>query len=198
MDIRKLTNNSERVKYLVENKITTLEDLGSDLNLTRERSRQILNSLDIRTSVLSDIKAYYKLLKFKEENPSYDPEGVVWKKVEAVPDCHLEVSEYGEVRNVKTKNFGPATYVYCTLRRINPERDYPTLNVGGKSHYIHRLVAEAFIPNPEGKPCVNHIDGVKSNNNRYNLEWCTYKENTHHCMTFTGTHPKSSFRLKSC
>lgn len=51
-----------------------------------------------------------------------------------------------------------------------------------KNQFIHRLLAKSFLPNPENKPHVNHIDGNKQNNTLSNLEWATSKENSQHAV----------------
>ena len=92
----------------------------------------------------------------------------IWKKI---PQCDImSVSNYGRVRNDKTgKIYKFPTSGYCSIR----VRD----NNVQKKYYVHRLVAEAFIPNPNNYSIVNHKDENPNNNHVDNLEWCTQSYN---------------------
>ena len=99
----------------------------------------------------------------------------VWKKIH--PFTEYSVSNLGRVRN-------DVTGTIRKLQKVGKEsksgNSYLAVVLHNKHLKIHRLVAEAFIPNPEGKPQVNHIDGNKENNRVDNLEWCTNRENVLH------------------
>lgn len=60
------------------------------------------------------------------------------------------------------------------------------------SYPVHRIVAQLFIPNPEKKPQVNHIDGNRRNNHVSNLEWCTVQENLRHSREVLGNTTKGT------
>ena len=81
--------------------------------------------------------------------------------------------------NVKTVNGKPKKIVYDNKGYGRVEL---WKNNKGRKFRVHRLVAEAFIPNPLGKEQVNHIDGNKKNNCVSNLEWVTPKENIRHAI----------------
>ena len=71
---------------------------------------------------------------------------------------------------IKKANLNPNGYLFVGL----------SINHKNHNKYLHRLVAEHFISNPQNLPCVNHIDGNKLNNNVENLEWCSYSQNSKH------------------
>ena len=91
--------------------------------------------------------------------------GEEWRLVEGTDDYFI--SNFGRFRHgVK-------------LRKLSYDKDgYLTCNVGKKRCRVHRLVAQAFIPNPDNLPVVDHISGDKLDNNVSNLRWVTQQENS--------------------
>ena len=72
-----------------------------------------------------------------------------------------------------------------------------SINNKSKKHSVHRLVAKAFLPNPENKRCVNHINSDRADNRIENIEWATHSENTKHAVK-SGTHYKGVGENHNC
>lgn len=102
----------------------------------------------------------------------------IWRKIEGFEK--YEVSNLGRVRSLDYKHTGEIKVLRPILNRYGYLRINLYKNSKLCSRSIHRLVAQAFILNPENKQQVNHIDANKQNNIVSNLEWCTNLENMQH------------------
>lgn len=130
----------------------------------------------------------YKI--YKPFNRPFSSVVEIWKDVPEWENCY-QVSSLGNVRSKDKARIkiikGSAVSCWYTgkmlIKKIN-KGGYEAVHFRDCEHnsypLIHRLVALAFIRNRDNKPTVNHIDGVKTNNNISNLEWATISEQTNH------------------
>lgn len=116
----------------------------------------------------------------------------IWKSVRRF-ESYYEVSNMGNVRSIdrivkrgrffeKRKSHllsvvkSSGTHGYCFVNLYKDGKTYPKK--------VHRLVADAFIENPDNKPCIDHINGLRDDNRVENLRWVTYKENANNPITY--------------
>lgn len=101
-----------------------------------------------------------------------------WKPIEGYEGLY-EVSDWGDVKSLNYNHTGKEKILSVGLcwgyHIVGLCKDGIS-----KTHKVHRLVAQAFIPNPDNLPCVNHKDEVRSNNHVGNLEWCSYQYNNNY------------------
>lgn len=122
------------------------------------------------------------------QNPFKNLDGEVWVGILEAPDKY-EISNKGRLRSLYREMDGEKIWTYltpkilmCGLNNYGYKMAILRINGDNVGRLLHRMLAQAFLPNPQKLPFINHKDCNKVNNQLANLEWCTQKENVRHAF----------------
>lgn len=185
--IEKYNSIKDAARWVFDNKLTKIKEFGKGNNIKTKicsviRKGTTTGKNKSKNNIYERKTAYgFKWEYDTSNNNLYTDE--IWKYIpyELVNITGYSISSYGRVKN----NKGRITIGY------SKKDDYLTANINNKGYYIHRLVALIFIPNPNNKPIVNHIDGNKQNPKLDNLEWVNYSDNSNHAVLIGKIHTRA-------
>lgn len=140
------------------------------------------------TNIKSDFQIFTESQEFLNPHKNFPLE--VWKDIKGY-EGHYQVSNYSRVKSLErivTTKRGPCSISMRILKAAINDKGYYSIVLRkkgiGTTKILHRIIAKAFIPNPNNKPQVNHLNHIRDDNRLHNLEWVTAKENSDHANTY--------------
>ena len=162
--------------------LNTIQEVKNSINEFEETLKQCENieGVEEYETNLNELKRVFDLFLDTNRMREKDLVSLIlgWRDIEGFEGLY-QINAKGEVRSLKGKEpkilkFGSGTGGYL---KVDLRKDNKTY-----TKRVHKLVAETFIPNPEGKTEVNHINGDKTDNRYHNLEWVNRSENINHAV----------------
>lgn len=170
-------SKSEQISNIIRK-----EKSSRSIEMVNLKTNEVVHTFEGAKEASKTVSLYFKTIRNWIDNKS-----------KHINNCYFRYKKLDDLKNEKWKQLSNSFWISDKGRikdnknielSTNIKNGYYVCSVNGKFKYIHRLVATAFIDNPNSYNIVNHIDNDRLNNNVENLEWCTPKHNTSHAIKF--------------